>query len=146
MPYWQIFTPANAFTDEDREKLSEAITSIYVDYVNLPPFYVVVLFNDMPRNSMYVGGKAHNNFVRIFIDHIARQLDTPELRAACMTVIEEKLAPFIRDRGFDWEVHIDETPIDLWRTQGLVPPPPYSDIEQLWATENRAIPYELSTT
>jgi phenylpyruvate tautomerase PptA (4-oxalocrotonate tautomerase family) len=144
MPYWQIFTPANSFTDQDREQLSKAITSIYVTYVDLPPFYVVVLFNDMPQNSMYVGGTAHNNFVRLFIDHIARQLDTPELRAACMAAIEGALAPFIKDRGFDWEVHIDETPFDLWRTQGLVPPPPYSDIEQLWAAENRAIPYELS--
>ena len=40
-----------------------------------------------------------------------------------MTVAEEKLAPFIKERGYDWEIHIDETPMDLWRTQGLVPPP-----------------------
>ena len=30
MPYWEIFTPENAFTPEDKEQLSEAITSIYV--------------------------------------------------------------------------------------------------------------------
>jgi 4-oxalocrotonate tautomerase family enzyme len=144
MPYWEIFTPENAFTAEDKEQLSEAITSIYVDYVNLPPFYVVVLFKDMPANTMYVGGKAANNFVRVVVDHIARQMDTAEMRALCMTVIEQKLAPFVKDRGYDWEVHLDETPMDLWRTQGLVPPLPESDMEKLWARENRPIPYELA--
>lgn len=144
MPYWEIFAPESAFTPQDREQLSEAITSIYVDYVNLPKFYVVVLFKDMPANTMYVGGKATNNFVRVVVDHIARQMDTAEMRALCMTVIEQKLAPFVKDRGYDWEVHLDETPMDLWRTQGLVPPPPESDIEKLWAKENRPISYELA--
>jgi len=144
MPYWEIFTPENAFTPEDKEQLSERITSIYVDYANLPKFYVVVLFKDMPANTMYVGGKANNNFIRIRTDHIARQMDDPAVRKLCMEVIEEKLAPFVKDRGYDWEVHIDETPMDLWRTQGLVPPPPESDIEKLWAKENRPVPYELT--
>jgi hypothetical protein len=34
--------------------------------------------------------------------------------------------------------------MDLWRVQGLVPPPPESDIEKLWAKENRPVPYELT--
>ena len=144
MPYWEIFTPEHAFTKEDKEQLSAAITSIYVDHVNLPPFYVVMLFKEMPANTMYVGGKANNNFVRIRTDHIARQMDNDEIRAACMAIIEEKLAPFVKDRGYDWEVHIDETPKDLWRIQGLTPPPEDSDVERLWATENRAIPYDMA--
>jgi phenylpyruvate tautomerase PptA (4-oxalocrotonate tautomerase family) len=146
MPYWEIFAPENAFTPEDREQLSEAITSIYVDIVDVPKFYVVVLFKDMPGNSMYVGGKANNNFVRIRVDHIARNGGTAEERAGFMSIIEAKLAPFIKDRGHDWEIHIDETPLDLWRTQGLIPPPAFSDMEKLWAKENRPIPYELSAS
>ncbi|MFI5798745.1 tautomerase family protein [Streptomyces sp. NPDC051677] len=145
MPYWEIFTPENAFTPEDKEQLSEAITSIYVDYQSLPKFYVVVLFKDMPANTMYVGGKPANNFVRIRLDHIARQMDGAEIRAMFMGLVEEKLAAFVKDRGYDWEVHVDETPIDLWRTQGLVPPPAHSDVEKLWAKENRAIPYEVAS-
>ncbi|MEW2121183.1 tautomerase family protein [Streptomyces sp. NPDC005474] len=145
MPYWEIFTPENAFTDEDKEKLSQRITSFYVDYVNLPPFYVVVLFKDMPSNTMYVGGKANNNFIRIRTDHIARQIDSAEMRAACMEALEERLAPYVKERGFDWEIHIDETPMDLWRVQGLTPPPAESDTEKLWAKENRPVPYEIST-
>jgi phenylpyruvate tautomerase PptA (4-oxalocrotonate tautomerase family) len=143
MPYWEIFTPESAFTPEDKEQLSKRITSLYTDYAyDLPKFYVVVLFKDMPANTMYVGGKANNNFIRIRVDHIARQMDDPELRFLCMEVIEEKLAPFVKERGYDWEVHIDETPMDLWRVQGLVPPPPESDIEKLWARENQPVPYE----
>jgi len=143
MPYWEIFSPEDAFTTDDKEGLSAAITSIYVEHANLPPFYVVVLFKEMPPSSMYVGGKVNDNFVRIRVDHIARQMDDADLRAACMAVIEEKLAPFVRDRGFDWEVHIDETPKDLWRVQGLTPPPADSDAERLWAKENRPVPYDL---
>jgi phenylpyruvate tautomerase PptA (4-oxalocrotonate tautomerase family) len=144
MPFWEIFAPESAYTEADKEQLSEAITSIYADYAGLPEFYVVVIFNDKPAQSIYVGGKAANQFVRIRVDHIARQMDTAEVRAACMAIIEEKLAPFVKDRGFDWEVHIDETPMDLWRTQGLVPPLPGSEMEKLWAKENRPVPYEFA--
>ena len=117
---------------------------MYVDYAGLPEFYVVVIFHDKPAHSIYVGGKAANNFVRIRIDHVARQLDTAEARAGCMAIIEEKLAPLIKERGFDWEVHIDETPMDLWRVQGMVPPLPDSKMEKVWADEKRPIPYELA--
>jgi hypothetical protein len=61
-----------------------------------------------------------------------------------MAVIEEKLAPLVKERGYDWEVHIDETPTDLWRVQGLVPPPPESSTERLWAKENKPTPYEMA--
>jgi phenylpyruvate tautomerase PptA (4-oxalocrotonate tautomerase family) len=141
MPYWEIFTPENAFTDEDKQQLSASITDMYVQWVNLPRFYVVVRFHDMPANSMYVGGEPANNFVRVVIDHIARRMDDPEFRKLCMLAIEAALEPFVKDRGYDWEVHIDETPKDLWRTQGLIPPEGESDIERMWAKENRAVPY-----
>jgi phenylpyruvate tautomerase PptA (4-oxalocrotonate tautomerase family) len=140
----EIFAPPNAFTETDKEQLSEAITSMYVDYAGLPEFYVVVIFHEQRDHSVYVGGKVTKNFVRIRVDHFARQLDTAESRAACMAVMEEKLAPLVKERGFDWEVQIDETPMDLWRVQGLVPPLPNSEMEHVWAKENRPIPYEVA--
>jgi len=144
MPFWQVFAPENAFTDEDKEALAESITSMYTDFVNLPKFYVVVSYHMQPPNSMYVGGKPANNFVRILVDHIARRIvDQPELQALCMQIIETKIAPWVRDRGFDWEVHVDETPQELWRTQGLTPPAAGSDGERLWAEKNRAVPYDV---
>jgi hypothetical protein len=59
-----------------------------------------------------------------------------------MNRIEEKIGPFVKDRGYDWEIHIDETPIDFWTVQGLVPPPAESEAERLWARENRPVPYD----
>ena len=145
MPYWEIFTPEGAYTDEEKEQFSAAITDIYVQWVDLPKFYVVVRFQEMPANQMYVGGKPTNNFVRILVDHIARRMDDPEFRKLAMAAFEDTLAPFIKDRGYDWEIHIDETPMDLWRTQGITPPAGLSDMERLWAKENRPVPYDLET-
>jgi hypothetical protein len=49
---------------------------------------------------------------------------------------------FIIDREeLDWELHIYETPRDLWRVQGIDPPPAGSDAEKLWADKNKVIPY-----
>lgn len=146
MPYWEIFTPENAYTAEDKEQFATAITQACIDFVEIPAFYVVVRFHEYPADTMYVGGKAQDNFVRIVVDTIARQMETPEIREAVMMAIEHTMVPFVKERGFDWEIHLDETPMDLWRVQGIVPPPAYSDMEKLWAKENRAIPYEVATS
>ena len=62
MPCWEMFVPENCYTEEDKARFSEAITSIYVDYADLPKFYVVVIFHEKAPNSIYVGGKAANSF------------------------------------------------------------------------------------
>jgi 4-oxalocrotonate tautomerase family enzyme len=145
MPYWEIYTPENAYTDEDKEQFATAITQACVDFVNIPPFYVVIRFHEMSANTMYVGGKPQTSFVRVVVDTIARQMETPEIRFLVMAAMEAALAPFVKDRGFDWEIHVDETPMDLWRVHGLVPPPAESDVEKLWAKENRPVPYGVAT-
>jgi phenylpyruvate tautomerase PptA (4-oxalocrotonate tautomerase family) len=145
MPYWEIFTPKGAFTPEDKQQLSKDLTKVYVDFVNLPEFYVVIRFQELGENEMYVGGEPKTNFVRFIVDHIARQMDDPEFRKLAMAVFEETIAPYVRDRGYDWEIHFDETPIDLWRVQGLIGPPEESEMEKLWAKENRPVPYDYDT-
>lgn len=142
MPMWQIFAPEGAYDTADRKALSEAITDVYADLAGLPRFYVVVVFEERPAGSIWVGGEPADNFVRVVVDHIARQLDTPELRDLAMEMFEATLEPFAKDRGLDWEIHIDETPIDLWRTQGLVPPPAESEHEKRWADDNAASPWQ----
>lgn len=146
MPYWEIFSPQDAFSAEDKEKFATAITDACVGFVQIPAFYVVVRFQEYTVGEMYVGGKAQDNFVRVVTDTIARQMETTEIREAVMAAIEDAMVPFIKDRGFDWEIHLDETPMDLWRVQGLIPPPAWSDTEKLWAKENRPVPYELSAS
>ncbi|WP_332642956.1 tautomerase family protein [Aeromicrobium sp.] len=142
MPMWQIYAPAGAYDMDSKKAFSDAITDLYVDFAGLPRFYVVVVFEERPQGSIWVGGEPADNFVRVVIDHIARQLDTPELRDLTMEAMEATLEPFVRERGFDWEIHIDETPLDLWRTQGLVPPPPESVHERRWADENAPSPWQ----
>lgn len=141
MPYWKIYAPEGTYSTEDKRAMSKAITDIYVEFAELPRFYVVVLFEPRPADTIWVGGEPANNFVRIVIDHIARQVDTPELKFMTMEAVEAAIEPFVKDRGLDWEVHIDETPLELWRTQGMTPPPAESDGERLWAAENRAVPW-----
>lgn len=145
MPYWEIFAPEGAFTADDKQRLSADLAQMYNDNVDIPLFYTVVRFQETPANTLYVGGKPTTNFIRIVVDHIARHLPDPDYRKFAMGVFEETIAPYVRDRGFDWEIHFDETPLDLWRVQGLVSPPGGSEMEKLWTKENRAIPYDYDT-
>lgn len=47
------------------------------------------------------------------------------------------LAPHIAARGdLTWEYNITEPPQDLWKIQGIKPPPFRSDAEKLWAQQN----------
>src|SRR5258705_3766983 len=55
--------------------------------------------------------------------------------------VDTTLKPWVGDRGFDWEISIDETPFDLWSLQGEIPPPFQSIAEKRWVAENRASSY-----
>ena len=55
-----------------------------------------------------------------------------------MKRVRETVDPFVAERGLRWEVHIDDTPRELWSINGLKPPAEGSGEEQRWARENRA--------
>jgi hypothetical protein len=55
----------------------------------------------------------------------------------------DQIAPYVRDRGCDWEVTIDEVPADLWSLQGEISSPFESHVEKRWVKENQASPYSL---
>lgn len=38
-----------------------------------------------------------------------------------MRTLHEVIAPFVKDKGYDWESSIDETPVDLWSLQEELP-------------------------
>ncbi len=137
MPLWHVYHPEGAWTPDDKRSLAERITALYS---RLPKFYVGVVFQAVAKDSFFIGGEPRADFVRIWIDHIARTLPTPEIRARWLARSDEAIAPFVRDRGFDWEYHIDETSPELWSIQGHRPPPPGSADEARWLAENRASP------
>jgi putative oxalocrotonate tautomerase-like protein len=54
-----------------------------------------------------------------------------------MKRIRETVAPYTTDRDLRWEVHIDDTPWELWSVDGRKPPAEGSEEEQRWARENK---------
>ncbi len=105
MPLHRIYHQPSAFSSTDKQTLSERITKLYTD-VGLPAFYVVVLFIPVEQESFFVGGKPTDNFVRVVIQHLARQIPDEERKRKFSENYENVLAPFIKDKGYDWEVNI----------------------------------------
>ncbi|SFM79515.1 tautomerase family protein [Nitrosomonas communis] len=143
MPLWKIYHPVGSFTTEDKKSLSERITNVYAS-VPIPKFYVVIIFEEITKDSCFVGGELHNKFIRFKVDQIARTLPGPVIREWWVKTLDEVIAPYVKDRGYDWEISIDETPFDLWSLQGEIPPPFESIAEKRWVTENKAGPYTLT--
>lgn len=91
MPLWRIFHPSNTFTTTaERDALSGDITKLYTA-VGLPAFYVVVIFNTLPAEKIYVGGVPNDKagerpFIRIVFENIARRLDTSVKSKFCELV------------------------------------------------------------
>ncbi|KAF2098750.1 hypothetical protein NA57DRAFT_75988 [Rhizodiscina lignyota] len=145
MPLWRIYSNSKIFTDEQKAGISEAITKLYSF---LPAFYVNVIFIPLGDKDVFIGGKPTTNFVRITVEQIARTMapsDTEEgktRRRGWLMMINETLKPYIIDRGLDWELHIGETPRDLWTVSGIAPPPTDSEAELKWKAENKATVWE----
>ena len=45
--------------------------------------------------------------------------------------------------GPEWELHVAESPMDLWRVNGLEAPKAGSEGEKQWIRENKARPYAV---
>ncbi|WP_338466242.1 tautomerase family protein [Novosphingobium sp. ZN18A2] len=136
MPLWKIYHPVNAFSDVDKKGIAQAITSVYQNF--MPRFYVGVTFQEVSESNIYIGGEPHSEFIRISIDHIARTFQSVDLKITFFNRINTLLEPWIESRGYDWEMHVDETPFDLWTIQGHFPPQEGTPDERRWMEENRA--------
>ncbi|OBI94163.1 tautomerase family protein [Mycobacterium sp. 1245805.9] len=142
MPLWNVYCAEGTYSNEEKRAFAEAITDIYASPANgipdmaMPRFYVVVVFHDVRRDSLFIGGVARNDFVRFSIDHIAYAMPV-ELREPLLKFINKSIHPYVRDRGLDWEIHIDDTPLDQWTVQGMRPPDPGSEQMKRWIDENK---------
>ncbi|THJ20177.1 MAG: 4-oxalocrotonate tautomerase [Nitrospira sp. CG24E] len=143
MPLWKVYHPVGAFTTEDKNALAKRVTEVYAS-IPLPKFYVVFIFEEVAKDSCFVGGELHNKFIRFKVDQIARTVPGPVLREWWGRTLDQVIAPFVKDRGYDWELSIDETPVDLWSLQGELAPPFESVAEKRWVKENKASPYTLA--
>ncbi|KAG2187543.1 hypothetical protein INT44_005232 [Umbelopsis vinacea] len=143
MPLHRFYYAKGIFSAQDKQEISERITKIYTSG-GLPAFYVIVVFNEVPSDSIMIGGKPATNFVRVVSQHLARTMDTYERKQTVLNALEAAFGPYVKDRGLDWEIHIEEHSRDTWRLNGLNPPLPNTDAEKLWAKENRPSPFEQS--
>jgi phenylpyruvate tautomerase PptA (4-oxalocrotonate tautomerase family) len=157
MPLWQLFTPKDAFTSEEKRDLAERITNVYtgpkaIESIgfSLPRFYTSVVFHEFDAHSFFVGGEPRDKFIQIEVVHIARVTETvadqlsisvEELLAGWFVMVEEALKPYIADRGYECEFHTEDAPHETWRIDGLEPPPPDSEAEKRWAKDNKSSPY-----
>ena len=143
MPLWKIYHPAKAFSEEDKQAIAQRITGMYESF--LPRFYVNVFFNELPKSSFYIGGEPTDDFIRVTIAHLARSIKDAEAQQRFLQGCAKVLEPFVAARGFRWELHVDETPFELWTVNGLKPPLPNTPEEQRWRRENRAVPHSADT-
>jgi Putative oxalocrotonate tautomerase enzyme len=55
----------------------------------------------------------------------------------------QTMKPHLQARlELEWELHIAETPRNLWRINGIDPPPKDSEAEKIWKEQDKALPYE----
>lgn len=157
MPLWQLFVPENAYTSEEKAEMASKITNIYSsDWsrenfgFELPRFYTSVVFHEIKADSFYVGGESRDKFIQIEVVHIARTnegaaalagITVEEILRRYFENVNATLAPYIADRGYEVEFHVEAAPFETWQIDGMVPPPPGSDAERRWYEENRSSPY-----
>lgn len=140
MPLWQIYHPMDAFSDADKQAIANHVTGMYESF--LPRFYVNVFFHTLPKASFYIGGEPTDDFVRVTVDHIARSITDADKQQQFLKGCARLLAPYVAGRGLRWELHVDDTPFELWTINGYKPPLPNTPAELRWRNENRPSAYE----
>lgn len=160
MPLWQIFTPKNAFTPEEKRDLANRITDIYSGpesdesiAMTLPRFYTTTVFQEFDAEDFFVGGEPRDQFIQIEVVHIARTnegiaarmgLSVEEFFVRFFAQVDKALKPYIADRGYECEFHVENAPHITWKIDGLTPPPEYSEAELRWANDNKSSPYQIA--
>jgi hypothetical protein len=119
-------------------KLAGEITDVYAPY--MPRFFVGIVFKAVSENELFVGGMPARSFVRFVLEHIAREFPNREASRRFLDRINQVIAPYVADRGLDWEIHIDETSFDLWSINGFYPPREGTPDERRWMADNRPSP------
>jgi phenylpyruvate tautomerase PptA (4-oxalocrotonate tautomerase family) len=158
MPLWQLFTPKDAFTSEEKRDLAERITNVYSGPdavktigIELPRFYTSVVFHEFSSDSFFVGGEPRDQFIQIEVVHIARVTEevaeligvsVADLLGSYFQMVDKALKPYVADRGYECEFHVETAPFETWRIDGLTPPPPDSEAERRWAKDNKSSPYD----
>ncbi|KAJ3952757.1 hypothetical protein N0V92_010789 [Colletotrichum tropicale] len=138
MPLWVFSHSKDAFSPDDKEALAQEITKVYTR-IGLPAFYVNVQFFEMPAHDLYLGGARRSKFTTISIYHVARRFENELNQQRFLKKVDSILNPRLGGKGMDWEYFIQESPRELWKINGIVPPPSGSEMEKLWFRENKPV-------
>ncbi|KAE9404795.1 hypothetical protein BT96DRAFT_813206 [Gymnopus androsaceus JB14] len=103
MPFHRWYCSPNLYTKEEKQAIATAITGIYSF---LPPFYVIVNFIEVDKDSCFVGGESSDNFLRVDVQHLANTMQTVEEKREFMKAYEKVLEPFTKGKGINWEVGV----------------------------------------
>ena len=133
MPLNRIYTPAGLLSQADKQSLARSFTQIYTD-AGLPAFYVNVFFNEVPKESFFIGGESAAasssqnaqapRFIRIVFEHLARSLPDQAAADRFLDRVQSILSSTLEGRDLSWEYHIIESDRNMWRIEGLIPPLP----------------------
>jgi phenylpyruvate tautomerase PptA (4-oxalocrotonate tautomerase family) len=142
MPLLRFYLAPNLLSPAEKHELAKKITDFYRSRSPMPAFYIDVIYIEVPPDSIYIGGEESGDFIRLCIEHIYMNFPNEVRQLSYLDGLDKILTPTFQSKGLRWEYHINNTPRELWKVQGLVPPPFGSSAEQVWMKENRATPYE----
>jgi hypothetical protein len=135
MPKWVFNHTTDAFTPEEKQLIARGMTKLYTS-VGLPAFYCHAHFFELPPHSIYAGGETPPALTTVSIYHIARTFESQEIQDMFFKTLDDILRPILKPKGIEWEIGIYEANRDLWRVNGLVPPPTGSEMEKKWFAAN----------
>ncbi|KAJ4482017.1 putative oxalocrotonate tautomerase [Lentinula aciculospora] len=138
MPFHRFYCSANLYTKEEKQAIARSITNLYA-LVPLPRFYVVVNFIEVGQDDCYVSGEQHAKFLRIHVQHLARNLQTVEEKRVFLANYEKAIAPYTKDKGIDWELQVSNEDPAFWNWNGISPPPFGSEPFQMWMKVNKPV-------
>ena len=112
-----------------------------------------MFFHEFKPESYIVGGEPRDQFVQVAIVHAVRtDVEVAELMGITIKELEDlffqfaadALKPYVADRGYETEWHVEVVARETWLIDGMAPPPPWSPAEKQWAKDNKSSPYVLS--
>jgi phenylpyruvate tautomerase PptA (4-oxalocrotonate tautomerase family) len=138
MPLWIFSHTRDTFTNEDKQDLVDQITRLYTR-IGLPAFYVNVQFFELSSHDIFVGGVSPPMFTTLSIYHVARSMQDAETRDKFLGKVDSILNPRFKSKGIGWEYFVQEAPRELWKINGISPPPTGSELENIWLKQNRPV-------
>ena len=93
--------------------------------------------------NIYTGGESDDKLVLIQVWHLARTMENDDVKKRFLNAVDKVLTPLMEAKGLDWEYSVTETPRDLWKINGMYPPPQNSDAEKAWSEANRPLKEKL---